>query len=69
MINNTFFIVFRTPSPNDVIPNSNQDRWGWEYADGIEIFCYKEAQKMREEYQAIMPNFAVRIRAVRIEGN
>lgn len=64
MKNNTFFIVFREPDHRNVIPNPNQDRWGWEFADKIEYTDYKEAQRVREEYAATMKNFVVRIRCV-----
>jgi hypothetical protein len=67
MINNTFYIVFREPNPNNIIPNPSQDQWGWELADNIEITEYKDAQKMREEYQKAMPKMAVRIRAIPIQ--
>lgn len=66
MINNTFFIVFRQASPKDVIPNPNQDRWGWEFADLIERTDYKQALVDMKEYQAAMPNYCVRLRPVRI---
>jgi len=47
MNNHTFFIVFREGSSRNTIPNANQDRYGWELADDIEIFDYKEASRMR----------------------
>lgn len=64
MKNNTFYIVFRKGDHREVIPNDSQDRWGWEFADGVEIFDYKEAQRLREEYQSAMTGFCVHIRCV-----
>lgn len=66
MKNNTFFIVFRQSDYKNIIANENQDRFGWELADGIEIFNYDEAKKMMQEYQAVMKDFVVRIRCIPI---
>jgi hypothetical protein len=67
MKNNTFFIVFREPDHRNIIKNDEQDAYGWEFADNIEIFDYQEAKRVREEYQKAMPNFVVNIRAVPIK--
>ena len=67
MKNNTFFIVFRKGDPREIVPNPNQDRWGWEFVDNIEYFTYDEAELMREEYAAAFPQFAVRLRAIPTE--
>lgn len=64
MINNTFFIVVREMDFPAFEQRPGRDRWGWEYADNIEMTDYKEAQRMREEYQAAMPKHVVRIRAI-----
>lgn len=42
----------------------NRDQWGWEFADNIEMTDYKEAMRIRKEYQDAMPSHVVRIRAV-----
>lgn len=68
MINNTFFIVFRTANHKDVVPNPNQDRYGWELVDNIERTDYKTAKAEMDEYQKAMPQFCVRLRAVPVGG-
>lgn len=68
MINNTFFIVFRTPNHQDVVANPNQDRYGWELVDNIERLDYNTAKAEMAEYQKAMPQFAVRLRAVPTGG-
>lgn len=64
MINNTFFIVFRSADHRNVIKNDSQNQWGWEFVDNIEYVDYAEAKRVREEYQAAFPQFVVHIRAV-----
>jgi len=64
MNNNTFYLVFREPDHRNVKKNPNQDPWGWEFVDGIEIFSYKEVKVLLEEYSLAFPKFVVRIRAV-----
>lgn len=67
MINNTFFIVVREVDLKPFEERPNRDRWGWEYADNIEMTDYSEAKRMREEYALAMPKHIVRIRAIPIE--
>jgi hypothetical protein len=64
MINNTFYIVFRKSNHKDVVPNPNQDRYGWEFADNIERMDWKTAKADMEEYRKAMPQFHVCIRAI-----
>jgi hypothetical protein len=64
MINNTFFIVFRVPDHRNIVKNTNQDEWGWEFVDSVEYSDYNEAKRIREEYQAAFPKHVVRMRAI-----
>jgi hypothetical protein len=68
MINNTFFIVVREIDFPAFERREGRDQWGWELADKIEHVDYKEAKRLREEYQLAMPKHVVRIRAVPIPG-
>lgn len=66
MLNHTFFIVVRDKEWHFHRDKFYLDRFGYEYADGIEIFDYEKAKQMRKEYELAFPNFTVLIRSKRI---
>lgn len=66
MINHTFFIVCRERDLSIVNNMPFRDRFGWEYVDGIEIFDWEEAKKLRKEYDSAFPSHTVLIRPKRI---
>lgn len=72
MRNNTFFIVVREKDQEKLNPYrfgrvAGRLYGGWEFTDGIEIFDYQEAKKLRKEYELAMPSHIARIHCKQIE--